>query len=82
MIAREKFKIGDHVRLTERAKQQKVRCFNGGRGCRGQQVQTGVVTGFKGRSSDLNECVVKVLPDGAKTSKSYHMDFWELEGEE
>ena len=76
MTARQKFEVGARVRLTAEAKRRRIRCFTGGRGVTGEQVETGIVTGF-GRAAGEGYMVVKVRPDGSKTSKDYHMDSWE-----
>ena len=71
MTAKEKFKIGDRVQLTEYAKTQGI--------ARKHSSGTGVVAGF-GREPGL----VRIRLDGLTKSgrlrepDSYHCDFWEV----
>lgn len=71
MSAQEKFKIGQRVRMTEKAIAQYLQGTNDRR--------TGVVTGFPitGYGNTFN--LVYVTRDGTYTKSSYHMDFWEPE---
>ncbi len=69
MTARERFRVGQAVELTQAAVDAKIGVY-AGRGRR--RATTGTVTGF-GRSLD----VVRVRATGAKGVQSYHMDFWQ-----
>lgn len=62
MTAREKFTKGQRVRLTELAIERGI----------SQQHSMGIVVGFGHQSYG-----VMIRPDGVKTAKNYHMDFWE-----
>lgn len=68
MTAREKFQLGQKVQLTALAFERKIRV-----GRAKQPIRQGVVVGFAKRDPEI----VRVLPDGLKTSSNYHMDFWE-----
>jgi hypothetical protein len=68
VTAREKFRIGQKVRLTALAFEQKIRV-----GRAKQPIREGELVGFAKKDPE----VVRVLPDGLKTSSKYHMDFWE-----
>jgi hypothetical protein len=71
VIAREKFRVGDVVRMTDEGRVlHKTLTFRGV-----PRVATGRVVGF-GRSEEL----VIIVRDGQKTRNSYHMAFWELAG--
>jgi hypothetical protein len=72
MTAKQKFKVGDRVRLSEQAKKMGVSCYSGGRGKKGERIYTGRVVGF-GES----EYCVRVLPDGRKTPSAYNLDDWD-----
>lgn len=87
MTAREKFQVGDRVRLTALAKKpQHDITLRPGRGAHGEPVETGTVVGFlralRERGGDSRPYLVKIQPDGYSTPKTFHMDFWERMGEE
>lgn len=69
--AREKFKLGQRVRMTRAALDQNMDGVYVKRG-------TGVVKGFLVRAEVTDPALlVKVLRDGDKAAKRYHIDFWE-----
>ena len=73
MRAREKFEIGQRVRMTQAAFDQ---------GLEGVYLKrsTGVVKGFPIKAEVVDPALlVKVRRDGDKRTKQYHMDFWEPE---
>ncbi len=70
VTAREKFKVGDRVRLN--AKGLAIRAAGGTR-----SPQTGRVTGF---AHDDYPRLVAILPDKRKTASCFDADLWEVVG--
>jgi hypothetical protein len=62
MVAREKFNIGDRVRLNDSWQQTN----------RSRATRLGTVRGFGYRPE-----IVKVQRDGLKTATAWHMSFWD-----
>lgn len=69
MNAREKFTIGQAVRLTEEAWRRGLRGNGPG--------ATGRVVGFSEHRSDAKRVFVKT--DSAQVAHLYHMNFWKLD---
>jgi hypothetical protein len=64
VTAREKFKIGDHVVMTEEGKT----CFGY------KNKQSGTLVGFS-----LGFALVWIRKTRQKAKQRYHMDFWEVD---
>lgn len=71
--AREKFKVGDRVVMTEEA----IKHLYEGLTRKGVSKPTrGIVAGFP---RDSEKCV-SIIPDGLRSRSSYHIKFWNLDG--
>lgn len=68
-LAKDKFQIGQRVRMSEKAISQHLQGTTDRR--------TGVVVGFPKFGIGNVSHLVYVLRDGLRTKDSYHMDFWE-----
>lgn len=71
MTAHDKFKVGQRVRMTKEA-------LDAGLDGPIAKRSVGVVRGFPRREMNAvrGECV-RILRDGDKSAKTYHMDYWE-----
>lgn len=69
--AKDKFVVGDRVRMTEMALAQGLDGYIAKR-------RTGVVKGFPVSALAQNpELLLIVRRDGERSNRTYHMDFWE-----
>lgn len=74
-IAKEKFAVGDRVRMTERA-------INAGLQGHKADRRTGIVRAFPTHADTQDPNVLVVIRrDGEKRNHTYHMDFWERDSE-
>lgn len=73
MTAAEKFKEGQRVRMTPEALKQSLHGHRANR-------RTGAVKGFVDYAPVGDPAnPVRILRDGERTAKTYHMDFWEAD---
>lgn len=70
--AREKFKVGQRVKMTKEA-------LDAGLDGSIAKRSTGIVTGIPARTSGTVDPskLVRIQRDGESFVKTYHMDFWE-----
>lgn len=70
MTAKEKFTVGQRVRMTQKALDQYLDGTSGRR--------TGIVKEFVAYApfGDASK-LIYIVRDGERSKKSYHMDFWE-----